>query len=91
LTSLGALRVPDFTFGDALTAGQREFLDTYGFIRFKGFADRATVRALVEASAPGDASQRRVMYLPLMNGPYKPKDERSPTPFYFRLKRLAGY
>jgi hypothetical protein len=46
---------------------------------------------VAEASAAGDASQRRVMYLPLMNGPLKPKDERSPTPFYFRLKRLAGY
>ena len=46
---------------------------------------------VAQASATGDASQRRVMYLPLMNGPEKPKDERSPTPFYFRLKRLAGY
>ena len=39
----------------------------------------------------GDASQRRVMYLPLMNGPVKEKHDGSPTPFYFRLKRLAGY
>jgi len=31
------------------------------------------------------------MYLPLMSGPLKLKDENSPTPFYFRLKRLAGY
>jgi hypothetical protein len=46
---------------------------------------------VAQASATGDASQRRVMYLPLMNGPLKLKDEQSPTPFYFRLKRLAGY
>ena len=38
-----------------------------------------------------DASQRRVMYLPLMNGPEKLKDESSPTPFSFRLRKLAGY
>lgn len=43
------------------------------------------------ATVTGDASQRRVMYLPLMNGPVKEKHEGSPTPFYFRLKRLAGY
>lgn len=46
---------------------------------------------VAQASATGDASQRRVMYLPLMNGPLKLKDESSPTPLYFRLKRLAGY
>jgi ectoine hydroxylase-related dioxygenase (phytanoyl-CoA dioxygenase family) len=46
---------------------------------------------VAQATATADASQRRVMYLPLMNGPLKLKDENSPTPFYFRLKRLAGY
>ena len=46
---------------------------------------------VAQATATGDASQRRVMYLPLMSGPLKLKDENSPTPFYFRLKRLAGY
>jgi ectoine hydroxylase-related dioxygenase (phytanoyl-CoA dioxygenase family) len=43
------------------------------------------------ASVTGEASQRRVMYVPLMEGPLKPKDERSPTPLYFRLRRLARY
>ncbi|AUX40584.1 phytanoyl-CoA dioxygenase [Sorangium cellulosum] len=46
---------------------------------------------VAQATATGDASQRRVMYLPLMTGPLKPKHEGSPTPLYFRLKRLAGY
>lgn len=46
---------------------------------------------VAQATATGDASQRRVMYLPLMEGPLKPKDENSPTPFYFHLRRLAGY
>lgn len=46
---------------------------------------------VAQATATGDASQRRVMYLPLMSGPLKEKHEGSPTPLYFRLKRLAGY
>lgn len=46
---------------------------------------------VAQATVTGDASQRRVMYLPLMNGPEKPKDESSPTPFYFHLRKLAGY
>lgn len=37
------------------------------------------------ASATGDASERRVMYLPLMNGPLKEKHEKSPTPLYFPI------
>jgi hypothetical protein len=46
---------------------------------------------VAQATATGDASRRRVMYLPLMDGPEKPKHENSPTPLYFRLKRLVGY
>lgn len=39
----------------------------------------------------GDASERCVTYLPLMDGPVKRKTERSATPAYFHLKRLLGY
>ena len=46
---------------------------------------------VAEASATGDASQRRVMYIPLMEGPLKEKNEGSATPFYFRLKRFAKF
>jgi hypothetical protein len=46
---------------------------------------------VAEATATGDASQRRVMYMPLMEGPLKPKNEKSPTPLYFRLKRFAKF
>lgn len=46
---------------------------------------------VARAAVTGDASQRRVMYLPLMNGPEKLKDETSPTPLYFHLRKLAGY
>jgi hypothetical protein len=45
---------------------------------------------VAQATAVGDASQRRVMYLPLMNGPEKLKHEGSATPLYFRFKKLAG-
>lgn len=46
---------------------------------------------VAQATTSGEASRRRVMYLPLMNGPLKEKSESSPTPFYFRLRKLAGY
>jgi len=46
---------------------------------------------VARATVTGDASQRRVMYVPLMEGPEKIKDESSPTPLYFRLRRLARF
>jgi hypothetical protein len=46
---------------------------------------------VARATAAGDASQRRVMYVPLMEGPLKPKDDSSPTPLYFRLRKLARF
>jgi ectoine hydroxylase-related dioxygenase (phytanoyl-CoA dioxygenase family) len=46
---------------------------------------------VAQATVSGDASQRRVMYLPLMTGPLKLKDDSSKTPFYFHLRKLAGY
>lgn len=33
----------------------------------------------------GQASQRRVMYVPIVTGKYKPKSEKSKTPFYHRF------
>jgi ectoine hydroxylase-related dioxygenase (phytanoyl-CoA dioxygenase family) len=43
----------------------------------------------VESSpVKGTNSHRRVMYFPVLCGPYKPKTENSPTPYYFRL--MAG-
>lgn len=46
---------------------------------------------VAEASATGDASQRRVMYVPLMEGPEKLKDESSKMPVYFRFRRFARF
>ena len=51
---------------------------------------RAWHRA-ARAEWTGEASMRRVMYPPLMDGPLKRKDESSPTPFYHRLRRFAGF
>ena len=44
-----------------------------------------------KATVTGDASQRRVMYLPLMEGPLKEKNENSSTPLYFRFRRFAKF
>jgi len=42
------------------------------------------------ATVTGDASLRRTMYIPFLNGPYEPKNEHSPTPFYHRFQRITG-
>jgi ectoine hydroxylase-related dioxygenase (phytanoyl-CoA dioxygenase family) len=36
----------------------------------------------------GEASRRRVMYIPVVTGPYQPKHAASPTPLYHRIGRL---
>ncbi|MBD0378257.1 MAG: phytanoyl-CoA dioxygenase family protein [Flavisolibacter sp.] len=38
----------------------------------------------------GEKSRRRVMYIPIITGAYKPKHARSATPFYLRLFRLKN-
>jgi hypothetical protein len=43
------------------------------------------------ATVTGEASERCVSYLPLMNGPVKRKHDKSKTPLYFHLKSLVGY
>ena len=37
----------------------------------------------------GEASRRRVMYIPIIAGKYTPKTEKSPTPFYHRFQHLV--
>ena len=37
----------------------------------------------------GEASRRRVMYVPILGGPYQPKTADSPTPFYLRFLHLV--
>lgn len=55
------------------------------------FHDGRIWHRVARASVTGDLSQRRVMYVPLMEGPLKLKHEKSSTPLYFRLKRLARF
>jgi len=51
---------------------------------------RAWHRA-ASATWQGEKSTRRVMYIPLMDGPIKSKGDESKTPFYHRLQRFAGF
>lgn len=37
----------------------------------------------------GEASRRRVMYIPIVSGPFLPKTAQSRTPFYHRFQRLV--
>ncbi len=39
----------------------------------------------------GEASRRRVMYVPVITGPYKPKDANSRTPFYHKLDQKMNF
>lgn len=39
----------------------------------------------------GEASRRRVMYVPVITGPYRPKDSNSKTPFYHRLDQKMNF
>lgn len=43
------------------------------------------------ASVKGTNSHRRVMYFPILCGPYNPKSEKSETPYYFRLMKGVKY
>ena len=42
------------------------------------------------ATVEGDASRRRVMYIPVIIGKYQPKDEKSKMPFYHKFSHLVG-
>lgn len=45
---------------------------------------------VARATVTGEASRRRVIYLPFIDGPRHPKDESSPTPLYHYLQRITG-
>ncbi len=42
-----------------------------------------------QSSLVGEVSRRRVIYVPIINGEYEPKDENSPTKFYQRFAGLV--
>ena len=45
---------------------------------------------VARAESIGEASRRRIMYVPFLNGPYEPKDANSKTPFYHRLQWVTN-
>lgn len=45
---------------------------------------------VARAEVTGEASRRRVAYLPFIDGPRRPRTEDSPTPLYHYLQRLTG-
>lgn len=45
---------------------------------------------VARATCSGEASRRRIMYVPFINGPYEPKHANSPVPIYHRLSWLTG-
>ena len=44
---------------------------------------------VAQSPVVGAASRRRVIYVPLISGDYKPKDANSPTAFYQRFLKLV--
>lgn len=44
---------------------------------------------VAQSTVSGEASRRRVMYVPVISGRYAPKNADSPTPLYQRLARYA--
>lgn len=42
---------------------------------------------VAQSTVSGEASRRRVIYIPVISGPYAPKTDKSPTPLY---QRFAG-
>ncbi|MBS2025510.1 MAG: phytanoyl-CoA dioxygenase family protein [Deltaproteobacteria bacterium] len=54
------------------------------------FHDGRLWHRVARATVTGEASRRRVIYLPFIDGPLHEKTENSPTPLYQRLNFLAG-
>ncbi|MBI5371129.1 MAG: phytanoyl-CoA dioxygenase family protein [Sphingobacteriales bacterium] len=44
-----------------------------------------------QSPVTGERSRRRVMYIPVITGAYKPKTASSPTPFYHRVSQFKLY
>jgi ectoine hydroxylase-related dioxygenase (phytanoyl-CoA dioxygenase family) len=83
-----------------LLTRKRYYLDTeadrdeYGIVAEAGdltIHDGRIWHRVAQATVTGMASQRRVMYVPLMDGPEKLKHDGSPTPLYFKLRRFAKF
>ncbi|MBA4197636.1 MAG: phytanoyl-CoA dioxygenase [Chitinophaga sp.] len=93
----GGLRVIPGTHKQSmikLLFGKKYFIDNsdddkeVGFDIYSGdltVHDGRTWHRVKQSPLIGEASRRRVMYVPIITGKYKPKSENSKTPFYHRL------
>ena len=77
-----------------LLFGKKYFVDNsddkkeIGFDIYSGdltVHDGRTWHRVKQSSLTGEASRRRVMYIPIITGKYKPKHEKSKTPFYHKF------
>jgi ectoine hydroxylase-related dioxygenase (phytanoyl-CoA dioxygenase family) len=93
----GGLRVLPGTHKQSvlkLLFGKKYFLDNTDDAREVGFDlqagdltvhDGRTWHRVKQSPLTGEASRRRVMYIPIITGKYKPKNEKSKTPFYHKF------
>ncbi len=93
----GGLRVLPGTHKQSvlkLLFGKKYFIDNSDDEREVGFDiqsgdltvhDGRTWHRVKQSPLIGEASRRRVMYVPIITGKYMPKDENSKTPFYHKL------
>lgn len=100
-SSNGGLRVIPGTQNQSmikLLFGKKQFIDHRPDAREVGFEiDRGDLTIhdgrlwhRVEVSPNvGEKSRRRVMYVPIITGKYKPKSENSKTPFYHRFAKVV--
>jgi phytanoyl-CoA hydroxylase len=79
-----------------LLFGKKYFIDNSDDKREVGFDinagdltvhDGRTWHRVKQSPLVGEASRRRVMYVPIITGKYKPKNEDSKTPFYHKLSK----
>ena len=77
-----------------LLFGKKYFVDNsddkkeIGFDIYSGdltVHDGRTWHRVKQSPLTGEASRRRVMYIPIITGKYKPKHEKSKTPFYHKF------
>lgn len=83
-----------------LLFGKKYFLDNrtdsreVGFDIFSGdltVHDGRVWHRVQKSALTGEASRRRVMYIPIITGKYKPKNEKSKTPFYHLFTKKAHH
>jgi phytanoyl-CoA hydroxylase len=95
----GGLRVIPGTHKQSvvkLLFGKKYFIDNTDDSKEIGFDinagdltvhDGRTWHRVKQSPLIGEASRRRVMYIPIITGKYKPKDKNSKTPFYHKFTR----